>query len=105
MLGVDDDLLLALYVDIVVVGWKIGTRRGTLCWSAKLVETQTERPWPRKRRPWVVFGVAVIWGPRVLGTPHPHIASELGVGVLITDAWWFGDPSRPHSSRDLGTHS
>ena len=28
-------------------------------------------------------GVAVIWGPRVLGTPHPHIASEFGMGVPI----------------------
>ena len=28
-------------------------------------------------------GVAVIWGPRVLGTPHPRTTSELGMGVLI----------------------
>ena len=35
---------------------------------------------PRRNR----TGVAVIWGPPSYGDPHPHIASDMGMGVTIS---------------------
>ena len=49
-------------------------------------------------------GVAVIWGPRVLGTPHPRITSELGVGVPIMPGG-LGIPVGPKTLGIWGPHS
>ena len=49
-------------------------------------------------------GVAVIWGPRVLGTLHPHTASELGMGVPIMPGG-LGIPVGPKALGIWGPHS
>ena len=52
----------------------------------------------------VATGVAVIWGPHVLGTPHPRITSESGMGVPIMPGG-FGIPVGPKVLGIWGPHS
>ena len=56
---------------------------------------------PRSTHGWA--GVAVILGPRVLGTPHAHIASEAGMGVPIMPGG-LGIPVGPKALGIWGPH-